>query len=493
MELPSATPEAPKAALVESAFSWRLSTSAQWVVLFTIVATILRVSFLDSKSFWLDEGLTATRVTLPINSLLDVLTHGQMNMFLYYLMLHGWTLIAGSSESMLRFPSVILGVAVVPLIYALGVSLSDRRAGLMAALLMTTNATSIRYAQTARSYSMFVALATLGSIYFIRTVKRGSLTTFLGYVTSETASVYVHLFGIFALPCQGIWLALFRRRVKSTIRLTVCMATIGVLSLPEFYFAIKGDFGNEDWVRRTSLRAVAELFLIFAGAFDERVTILTVVLTALFLIGVALAVRWAQRDDWSSVGYLLLSICVPIVLTVAVSIFKPLFVARYLLAGLPLFVLLAAFGFRRLRPPFAIALMFAISALSLAQDYSYYRAPSIQDWRGAVNFVATHSQPGDMLAIYPTYYDGPIRYYFSRRAHPETFPTRILLESIRKAGEDPARTLAKSGLDSTRRLWFTFPAWDASGENVVGLLHRGQVIEEKGFAGVRLFLLEKSH
>jgi mannosyltransferase len=105
--------------------------------------------------------MTEYRVRLPLDSLLKVLTNGQMNMCLYYLLQHGWTSLTGASEFMLRLPSALFAAAAVPLVYALGTELRDRRTGLVAALLVTVNATCILYAQTARSYSMFVALCIL--------------------------------------------------------------------------------------------------------------------------------------------------------------------------------------------------------------------------------------------------------------------------------------------------------------------------------------------
>ena len=41
-----------------------------------------------------------------------------MNMALYYVILHWWTRVAGTSEIALRIPSVIFATATVPLVYA---------------------------------------------------------------------------------------------------------------------------------------------------------------------------------------------------------------------------------------------------------------------------------------------------------------------------------------------------------------------------------------
>ena len=52
-----------------------------------------------------------------------------------------------------------------------GGQLFDRRVGLIAVALMSFSAYHIRYAQEARSYSLFVLLATLSSGYFVASMR----------------------------------------------------------------------------------------------------------------------------------------------------------------------------------------------------------------------------------------------------------------------------------------------------------------------------------
>ncbi len=133
--------------------SLQLSTTGYALVLLTAAAAILRFVYLDSKSFWQDEGATAYRVTETFSDLIR--PHpGEDYMMLYYALLRWWIRVAGSSEISLRLPSVIAATAAVPLTYALGAELVDRRVGLLAALLMAINVSCIQYAQEARSYAM---------------------------------------------------------------------------------------------------------------------------------------------------------------------------------------------------------------------------------------------------------------------------------------------------------------------------------------------------
>ena len=459
------------------------------IFMLTLAATILRVSFLDSKSFWLDEGVTAQRVSLPLSGLLRVIVGGRTNMSLYYLLLHGWTSIAGSSEFIIRLPSALFDAATVPLVYVLGTELRDRRVGLLAAVLVSVNATSIRYAQTARSYSMYVMLATLAAIFFVRSVQRGSSQADLaGYVVSGTLSIYTQLFGIFAVPPQWLSVFLFRLGRKGAIRLTICALVIGALSLPAFFFGISGHHGSLAWIPKTSFNSVVGLILSFAGAFDGQVTILSVILAGLYIVGFLLAILWAPRPDWPPLGYLLLSLCFPICVTIVISFIEPLFVTRYLLAGLPLFAVLAAIGFRRLNPPFSIAIVCAIALLSLGQDYYYYCGPSIEDWRGVVDFVAKRAQPQDTLVVWDA--AAAVDYYVSRSSREHIYPAKVFYTRV--SGKAALSSEELLGHSKGGRVWVTFAAWEGLDKTVMPLILRhAQVLDEPQFSGVRLFLLER--
>jgi len=477
------------------AFRLRLSAVDYCIAVVTAGAAILRIYDLGSKSIWLDESLTAYRAALPLKSLIMVIVHGQMNMSLYYLFMYGWTRVAGSSEFTLRLPWALFDTVTVPLVYTLGAQLWDRRMGLLAALLLTVNANSIEWAQTARSYSLFVMLVVLSSIGFIRTVKHGSAWGSAAYVIAGTSSVYTHLFGIFALPSQGLSLFLFRPGIKKTIRLTLCAFMIAILSVPAFFFAISYDRGNINWVEKTSFSSVIQQFFIYTGALDGQVSRRTVLMFGLFTVSIVCALIRSQRRGWPVVGYLLLSICVPIILAVVTSMVKPMFISRYFLPGLSFFALLTAYGVMRMgRSILATAIVLTIFGLGLSEDYSYYQAQPIQDWRGATKFVADHSERGDIVLVYPEYYRRPIQYYLSRPNHPERFPSMAgLVANFWTKASSVDQVVNGLGIEARRRIWFIFPELDVrgqKGQRALQALVSNRRVTEKSLPGVRIFLLD---
>jgi hypothetical protein len=217
-----------------------------------------------------------------------------------------------------------------------------------------------------------------------------------------------------------------------------------------------------------------------------------------YLAAIALAMVYPGRASIGARVYLLLSIVTPICLTIIVSHFKHLFVIRYLLVVLPFFVVAAAMGIRQI--PWrsaAVAVAAAITLMSLVEDYSYYRAPSYQDWRSAVTFVSARADPGDVLLIYPNYYEIPVQYYVGRLPGSTVFPRIILMDDelrsrvpTRWREEAVSRNRAVlTSLDQGARVWFFSASWDHDDQRLIAEMHDDhQEVEHPDIPGVRLLL-----
>ena len=85
----------------------------------------LRVHNLDAFSFWTDEGLTPERSGYAIGQILrnEIVIQGVVTTDthppLYYLIIHGTRHLFGTRDFAFRYPSVLFGVLLIPLIYQL--------------------------------------------------------------------------------------------------------------------------------------------------------------------------------------------------------------------------------------------------------------------------------------------------------------------------------------------------------------------------------------
>jgi uncharacterized membrane protein len=201
---------------------------------------------------------------------------------------------------------VIFATATVPLIYALGAELCDRKVGVMAALLLTVNVSSIQFAQQARSYAMVGMLVTLSSLLFIRCIGRNSLERRAAYMVAGPWCAYVHFFGILILPAQWLSLFLFPADRKTRLQLTACIAVIGILSLPPIILSILRDHGQVSWIPATSTKTVIHLFAMFAGLYWGELGGSGWLMFATYLAAIGLGVAGANARERPVIGLLVL-------------------------------------------------------------------------------------------------------------------------------------------------------------------------------------------
>src|SRR5439155_5760238 len=91
--------------------------AAMLLVLLAAFAT--RTWHLGWKSLWLDEGISVTFSAEGPPRLFQVLIERDIQPPLYYLALWGWTRLGGLGETSVRFPSALVGVLLVALLYRL--------------------------------------------------------------------------------------------------------------------------------------------------------------------------------------------------------------------------------------------------------------------------------------------------------------------------------------------------------------------------------------
>ena len=183
-----------------------------------LLAAALRFHRLDAQSLWYDEGITAAHTARSLPKLIPLL---QVNVHTpaYFVLLAGWTDVAGNSEFALRLPSALFSILSVALAYALGVRLYGSLAGVAAAALVALNSFSIGYAQEARMYAMLTAIAGVSMILFIRMLRgRGPRRrTIVAFGLVNALGVYTQV--VFALVMLGQALASGLWLLESLLRL----------------------------------------------------------------------------------------------------------------------------------------------------------------------------------------------------------------------------------------------------------------------------------
>ncbi len=246
------------------------------VIAVTGVAAILRVATISLQSYDFDEAFTPYVIHGSFTHMLHSVARVESTPPLYYAVAWIWSRAFGTSDVALRALSVVAGVGLVPVVYGLGRALASRRIGLVAAAIVATSPYLVFYSQEARSYALFVLLATAGALLCVRAIQDPRPRLFALWAVTSVAAIATHYFAIFPFAGELVVLALYgpSRRPLARATVGVVLASIPLLLLARH----QAGAGHADWIGASSLpqriRVTAETFTLgatFKGSLPHSV------------------------------------------------------------------------------------------------------------------------------------------------------------------------------------------------------------------------------
>jgi mannosyltransferase len=375
-----------------------------------MLAAALRLMDLGAKSVWSDEAFSIFLAKQNWPGFWHIVTTAEANMSLYYALLRGWVAFSDAAW-WVRLLSALMGVAVVPVVYWIGKQIFSQRAGILAALLIAINPFHIRYAQEARSYSLLVLLVSVSFLAFFHCLKQPNRWWSSCYVLSTALALYAHFFAALVVLVQLVSLVTVpRNRRRFAIEQMLQLGIVIVLGLPLLWFVAFRDRGQLGWAPPVHWRDVYDVFRFMVGSGLK----LGIAVGALFIalrawIGRCREQRWTM-ESWS-VLVLVLWLFLPILLTLLISIWKPMYAPRFLIFCLPAALLLIAEGIAEIRLAWIrYALVLALVVGEIGPIRSYYAETGQEDWKGAVEFLAKNAHAGEAAVLPNAYCELPLKY-----------------------------------------------------------------------------------
>jgi hypothetical protein len=201
----------------------------------------LRIHDFDRPGLWIDEY--GTWWVVAAKGYAEVAARAfevQGQSPLYYLLVRGFVDLFGVASWSLRLPSLLLGILVPWLGYAVTREIfRDRRLALMATTALAIHAPLIRYSQEARPYALALALSLASFALFIRVLRGSGFAGRVAYVLVTAATFYAHyLFG-FELLVQFAYAAsqgsAARRRILPPLGVSALLVAPGGLQLASLF------------------------------------------------------------------------------------------------------------------------------------------------------------------------------------------------------------------------------------------------------------------
>jgi uncharacterized membrane protein len=205
-----------------------------------IIALILRLYGIDKESLRLDEiGQVLYAQSALGQTILSSAKHVSSTP-LDYIITHLALRFFGSSDGILRLPSVLWGVLSVIVVYKLGEDLFDKPTGFLAAFLLAIAPLHVAQSRDIRFWSLATFLVLLSVYTFYRAVRKPTRGKWLLFAIVHLLALYAHYYALVVTLIQGAWLlwAVYSRRCsRSTLIAFGLVAGLTVaLFMPWIYY-----------------------------------------------------------------------------------------------------------------------------------------------------------------------------------------------------------------------------------------------------------------
>lgn len=406
-----------------------------------------------------DENATLVVSQRSLEQIFQLIRHTDGSIAPYYLFMHFWTDLFGTSEIALRAPSIIAMAVGVGLVGELGRRLFTPAIGLLAAVLLTTVPLISRYAQDARVYGITFMLVMLSTLLLYHAVEWPTWRRWCWYGLTVLLVGLAHILGLTMLAGHAFVVANRWRRGpaeqdpgrggegpdrRALARwLPVTGAALFLVS-PLIALGLTQRGEQLDWIEpltSTVVRAApTDLFGTAAIAW--------------LFIGLAMLARW--RDRWLLAELGVAAVVPPAVLIVASFVTNPIWVPRYVLFVLAPIALLAATAVAR-TPVRAVLVLGLVVAMAWPTQMQL-RGPATHhgpSFRQIAGIIGRNQQPGDGIV-----YGGPsnwslragVDYYLAGKPAPrDLLLVRPAAEVGRLGAQECTDTAACVG--NAQRVW----------------------------------------
>jgi hypothetical protein len=409
-------------------------TATICLIAITMLSASLRL-WQSNNGLWLDE-LTPLSYYRHF-SILQLLTiYGSTNNHLLYTILEkGLIQLLGESEWVVRLPAVALGVATVPLMYALARSAMNRFSSLACALLLATSFHHIFFSQNARGYSAFVFFTLCATVFLLRALQKDRARDWILYVVSMVLSVAFLLGPSIAVISAHLFLGVgclkaVADRGESMRPLLLRLSSIFGLTILLMLHLYSVAFPQAIWVLETTYKHASTGFSLCSLDFVQEtarglfgnygVMLLAGLVPAATVMIAGFSSLW--RKNWFLVGALILPL---ILLGGFMGVLSLEVSPRFFILALPAAILIGVEGLgiachyvSKLvkRPSIATPMFSVVVSLLLVGAVPsllrYYALPK-QDFKGALQYMNSVRRPDQVLMpIYTA--EGGFEYYADR-------------------------------------------------------------------------------
>jgi mannosyltransferase len=407
-----------------------------------------------------------------VPSLLKMLTHVDAVHGTYYLFLHYWILVFGTSEAAVRLPSALAAGVMVAGTFVLGRMLVNRNVGIVAAIIAAVLPRTIYMGGDARSYALSTAIAvwlTIALLVLLRHPFSSTLrarVAWIAYAVGLAIGMYVFLYLALMIVVHAGYVWLTRENRGNRRRWTIAAVIAAILALPIIGFG----YGERGQIAFLAQRGYATSKSVLVTQWFGNPYLAAAAWTLIAVVVVVSVVRWRRTHSVPRALALgMLWLVIPTVALLALNTVTPAYNLRYVSFSIPAVALVLALGVsmipRRALQLAAVVLLVALAVPTDIGEREPYAKDGGSDWTQVSAIIAQDARPGDAIV-------------FDRTTKPSLRP-RLAMHLYPSAYKGLVDVTLKTPYLARSGLWDTTYPLSAVGSRLDGISHVW-VVEVKG-------------
>lgn len=350
-------------------------------------------------SLWGDEATSVLSASRPLSSLFWMLGRVDAVHGTYYVFMHFWVSVFGTSPLSMRVPSAIAAGITVAGITVLATRLTSLRTGIFTGLICIVLPRITYMGEEARGYAMSAACAVWVTVVLVNLLRDRPVRkrAWLLYSIGVALCAYVFLFSLLMIV---VWAAaVFAMREKPLTMRWLKWTGLGLLlALPIIGFG----FFQRSQIGFLTNRTAATFTSVFVGQWFGN-PIGAIACWALVAASLALAiVSWRRRRGSTPVPDIALIgaawVILPALILLTINFVDPIYSNRYLTFATPGVALLIGYLLGRIRPVGIATVLVLVVAVTATGSYLAQRTPYAKngsDWAEVAAVIGAHATPGD--------------------------------------------------------------------------------------------------
>jgi len=415
--------------------SWIERNEVILILLICGVGFFLRFYDLGGESYWFDEKMSLYFSQKDLVSILNPPSSETQIPPLYYILLHFWIRLVGTSEFAVRSLSAIFGSLSIFALYKLGKKIFNVKIAIYSSLILAVSIFHIYFSQEARMYSLLTLTTIVSIFFFLKSLNENRLRFWASYIIVSILMLYTHSYGIFILIFQFFYLLFYYRNKIGYVKnglIAFFLVILGffpwLIKLFETTPYILEGYSAIAWIPKPNIILILGTILIFCNSSVVSLLVFGYSIRSIFQLD-NLKKRFNKSAFFESVrrikacffdsskfgvNFCFIWMGIPFILSLLISlIFQPIYLPKYLILVSPAFYLLVSEGLTKKNLKIRYILLLILLIDSAMISYSYYTHLNKEQWREAAIYIQEREATGDLIIINAPWLELNLKHYYN--------------------------------------------------------------------------------